>query len=306
MSGTSDSSNIRRGGRRQEMMSTAWDESRASQADRRRLAEVQAAKRRRRGETDDVDPLVGGLTTAGSAGEAGNDRASTPADADHAVAETPAATITPRDDRVHIDPSLVLAREPESELEKNADELSILVVCTGNVCRSPYFECVLSDALRGLPVTVSGAGTGALLIDRMASGSAELLTARGIDPSAFRPRQLQASMVRDADLVLTATREHRRFVVEEAPAQAERVFALLDFADACAALGGAAQGGPDAFRTFVRDAGARTIERRSPRSEEDAAILDPFRQGPEMFERMAAQSDPALATIAGTVRSFLA
>lgn len=300
--------------RRQGPVAAAWDGSQVSQADRRRLAEVQEAKRKRRDGADDLSTSAGARgavspNVSGDASAASGQHVVAGSDDPRAVTPVPRTGAAGNDDRVHVDASLALPRDPARDAApKNVAELSILVVCTGNVCRSPYFEHVLADALRDLPVAVSGAGTGALLIDRMASGSAALLTARGIDPAGFRPRQLEAAMVREADLVLTATREHRRVVVEEAPTADASVFALLDFAAACAAVDPAAHhgGGAEGFRAFVREAGARTIERRSGRSDEAAAILDPFRQGPEMFERMAVQSDPALDVIARTVRAFLA
>ncbi|WP_170144128.1 hypothetical protein [Calidifontibacter indicus] len=39
----------------------------------------------------------------------------------------------------------------------------ILVVCTGNICRSPYIERVLATQLAGRGYTVESAGTRALV-----------------------------------------------------------------------------------------------------------------------------------------------
>lgn len=189
--------------------------------------------------------------------------------------------------------------------DERGEHFSILVVCTGNVCRSPYFERVLAAQLAGLPVTVSGAGTGALLIERMSRGSQALLQDRGLDGSGYCPRQLTPSMVRDADLVLTASREHRHVVVEELPSAASRVFALLDFADACRTADLSDTRGVDGLRAFVRSTPSGALERHSARSDAQAEIIDPFRQGPEVFALMAEQADPALATVAQAIRRSL-
>ncbi len=45
----------------------------------------------------------------------------------------------------------------------NTGPFKILTVCTGNICRSPLAEGLLRKVLRGLPVEVSSAGTGALV-----------------------------------------------------------------------------------------------------------------------------------------------
>ena len=184
----------------------------------------------------------------------------------------------------------------------------MLFVCTGNVCRSPYFERVLAAQV-GARVDVASAGTGALLIGRMASGAESLLRARGIDPGGFAPRQLTAEMVRAADLVLTATRLHRRLVVEEAPAAAGTVFALGDFAHLLVATGGdgagpGIRGEMPGLPALVRAAAARQAGpqwRSRRRADAEIDVVDPFRQGPEVFDRMAAQADPSLGAVARAV-----
>jgi protein-tyrosine phosphatase len=101
---------------------------------------------------------------------------------------------------------------------------SILVVCLGNVCRSPVAEFLFRRALGGRDVRVGSAGLGALVGQPMAPDAAQLLQENGIDASAHRARQLEPSMLRDADLVLAMERRQLRSVLRLAPEASGKVF----------------------------------------------------------------------------------
>jgi len=76
---------------------------------------------------------------------------------------------------------------------------SVLVVCYGNICRSPYLEAVLKRAMPGIRVTSAGfAGPGRAAPPVALAVSAQ----RGLNLSAFRSRQLVPAIVRDADLIV--------------------------------------------------------------------------------------------------------
>ncbi len=78
----------------------------------------------------------------------------------------------------------------------------ILVVCIGNVCRSPMAECVLRERLRGRSVAVESAGLAALVGQPIDPLAASVLAERGMSADSHVARQVDASMVRAADLVL--------------------------------------------------------------------------------------------------------
>lgn len=181
----------------------------------------------------------------------------------------------------------------------------ILVVCTGNVCRSPYIERLLGAALAPYDVEVASAGTHALVGAPMDEGSARLLAAAGRSADGFVARQFTAQLARPADLVLTATRDHRSAVVRTTPNALRHTHAIADFADLVAGAEFDTGDGRSADESFVAQLAAGASRRRGSvpvRSAEDAAIVDPYRRPWEAFEQMAAQIDLVLPPIIDAVR----
>ena len=188
------------------------------------------------------------------------------------------------------------------------DAGAVLIVCTGNVCRSPYIERLLRAEVGGLGVTVASAGTMALAGEPMQEGSAELLSRAGVDAEGFVARQLIPPMVEQADLVLTATREHRREVVRAAPRGLRYVFALDDFSDLVAGVvvpshDSILSGAGGMVTRLVALASSRRGEVAS-RTSDDSGIDDPFQQGPAAYERMASQVEQVLPPIVAAFRQL--
>ena len=78
-------------------------------------------------------------------------------------------------------------------------------------------------------VVVSSAGTYAMVGWPMDGPMAQLVAELGVDPGGFAARRLTPELVREADLVLTATREHRAAVVRQHPAAVRYTFTLKEF-----------------------------------------------------------------------------
>ncbi len=96
----------------------------------------------------------------------------------------------------------------------------ILVVCTGNICRSPMAAALLGHNLasHNPAVEVQSAGLAALVGYPADSLAQELLWERGIDLSDHRARQLTAAMIMDADLVLAMETAQVKMVSTWTPA----------------------------------------------------------------------------------------
>ena len=91
----------------------------------------------------------------------------------------------------------------------------ILVVCTGNICRSPVAAAMLSRALPTLEV--ASAGLGALVDHGVEPTALALAEADGLDVTHHRARQLTPEMVRRADLILVMSEGQRQAVGQLVP-----------------------------------------------------------------------------------------
>ncbi|AKC85504.1 low molecular weight protein-tyrosine-phosphatase [Pseudoxanthomonas suwonensis] len=112
----------------------------------------------------------------------------------------------------------------------------LLVVCLGNICRSPLAEGALRARIEASPlagrVQVDSAGTGGWHAgeppDRRAIACAR---GHGVDIAALRARQLRSRDFADFDWLLCADADNLRDVRRLAPPPArERVALLLDWA----------------------------------------------------------------------------
>ena len=108
----------------------------------------------------------------------------------------------------------------------------VLMVCTGNICRSPMMERILRASVeeRGLRVSVTSAGTWAHEGEPMQPFAATTLSDHGGDVDGFGATPLTEALISSADLVVTATREHRAHVVGLVPGAVRRAFTLLELA----------------------------------------------------------------------------
>jgi protein-tyrosine phosphatase len=169
--------------------------------------------------------------------------------------------------------------------EQGALPASVLVVCTGNICRSPAAERLLAARLAPAGVEVRSAGTGALVGEPVHPPMAELLRARGVDPDRFTARALQPAHLRQAGLVLVMARAHRSAAVAMMPAVVRRTFLLVEAAEIAARIAADGWPGSVAPEPAARLAAlpALAAPYRLGVTEREVEVPDPYRRSPEAY-----------------------
>ncbi|MFL5320755.1 MAG: low molecular weight protein-tyrosine-phosphatase [Myxococcaceae bacterium] len=106
---------------------------------------------------------------------------------------------------------------------------SILMVCTGNICRSPMAEGLARARFPN--ARVQSAGLAALVGHSADPLAVELLKERGLDISAHKARQLSSQMVREFELILVMESWQVREIDRLAPHARGKVFRLGHWRD---------------------------------------------------------------------------
>ncbi|KQQ28376.1 MULTISPECIES: arsenate reductase/protein-tyrosine-phosphatase family protein [unclassified Frondihabitans] len=177
--------------------------------------------------------------------------------------------------------------------------LSVLVVCTGNICRSPLAEQLLAARL-DRSFLLSSAGTFAETSSPMEPLSAELSRQYGGVPELHRARDLDVDMIRAADLILTATREHRAAAVSMLPRASRYTFTLAEFARLAAYAGESGELVASDPRLVVQAAAASRGIAPPPGDPADDDIEDPYGRSRATHERVATRIDDLVSSIVGS------
>lgn len=186
---------------------------------------------------------------------------------------------------------------------------TVLLVCTGNICRSALAErlsrAFLNEALGEYAgeVRLVSAGVGAVVGSGMHPDSALVLRGLGGDPDDFRARQLVDDMAIDADLTLTMTRAHRREVLKVAPRALSRTFTLREAADLLQLVGDdvdlPGENLAERARALVRAMGMARSHRQSDSEDDD--ILDPIGRPLEVHQEVGEAVAAALIVVLGRI-----
>lgn len=106
---------------------------------------------------------------------------------------------------------------------------NVLVLCTGNICRSPYAEAVLQQQVPS--ANVSSAGLGAMVGDPADETGLSLAANRSVDMSQHVARQVNRQMIAQADLVLVMDDEHMERLLRKYPEARGKSFKLGKWLD---------------------------------------------------------------------------
>jgi glycine hydroxymethyltransferase len=172
---------------------------------------------------------------------------------------------------------------------------SILVVCTGNICRSPMATGFLRELLRergASNIRIESAGVQGWEDSPPTPEAVRALEERGIDISDHMARRLSRSSVEDVSLVLAMAADHREAVQRVAPLASDRTFTLKEFVqllDQVSTMGIADfDGGPPAERLELAIQAANHVRSLPDRRElTDEDVADPLGLGIEAFRAAA-------------------
>ena len=142
----------------------------------------------------------------------------------------------------------------------------ILVVCHGNICRSPYLQAVLQRSLSDVVVTSAGFVGSDRAVPQI---SVALSSQRGFDLSGYRSRPITQSKISDADLVIVMDAAQARQVARMFRVKRERIVIAGDL---------------------------------EPMFETSRAIRDPWNQSIEAFKSSFDRLDRCAATLVRVLR----
>lgn len=125
---------------------------------------------------------------------------------------------------------------------------SILIVCAGNICRSPMAEYLLKQAVLDKGISVSSAGLTALKGEGADKVAQETAARHGLDLSTHISRQINGQMLAENDLILVMEQRQLEDLAARYPHVRGKIFLLGRWLD-------------------------------------NAEIFDPYRKSPEAFDR---------------------
>jgi len=169
---------------------------------------------------------------------------------------------------------------------------SVLVVCTGNICRSPvaegFLRAALQDRLGDLAPVVASAGTKGWEGSAADPSSVEAAAERGLDISRHRAREIDRAEALAADLVLAMAREH---VDALRPLSPRTTFTLKELVRLLDALPVPGEGDPESIlsaRILEADQLRRSGFEGDPYDED---VADPLGMPLDLFRAMAWELD---------------
>ena len=184
-------------------------------------------------------------------------------------------------------------------------QATVLVVCTGNICRSPLAAGLLGH-LRP-EFSVLSAGTRAF---EPAVATLEIRTQAhdwGFSLDDHRAQELTSQLIQSADVILTAERAHRAEVVALEPSAMRKAFTIKQIARVAEAWSDAIASGAEptpeigSFADLVSELADYRALTLPPHSPDDDDISDPFLRSQAAYDHSAQQISAAVNVLAQTI-----
>lgn len=109
--------------------------------------------------------------------------------------------------------------------------MKILIVCTGNTCRSPMAEGIFKYMAKNhnLNLEISSAGIAALDGDRVSMGAVKAMENIGIDISTHKSSLVNIALVEEAEVILTMSNSHKDILSSRFPSIKNKIYLLNDY-----------------------------------------------------------------------------
>jgi protein-tyrosine phosphatase len=157
-----------------------------------------------------------------------------------------------------------------------------------------------------LPITVSSAGVMAMSGDPMTPQSADAMVRRGFTPTKHVSQDLTPKILEEADLVLTATLDHRSELAKMLPKASKYSFTIDEFARLTSFLSAEPE-----FQEEFKKKPRETREQYLKRAVQEAVLLrgmvptnldpkdvvDPYGESVEVYEQVAEHIDVMLEIV---------
>ncbi|HHX01545.1 MAG TPA: low molecular weight protein arginine phosphatase [Firmicutes bacterium] len=154
----------------------------------------------------------------------------------------------------------------------------ILMVCTGNTCRSPMAAALLKKHAeqRRIAVEVDSAGLNAFENEPASTQAQTVMQDYGIDLSNHKAKRIDPQTLDQYDLVLTMAKNHKQQILNLRPDLENKVFLIKEFA-------------------------AQKMQETNIRNENmnraDSDVSDPYGQAVATYQRTAAELLQAIEAI---------
>lgn len=174
---------------------------------------------------------------------------------------------------------------------------TVLLVCTGNTCRSSMAEGILKNLCRSVnDLKIISAGISALNGSSAAGKSIEVMNEKEICLLDHTSTILTKKIILASDLILTMTLAHKHAVISMMPAAKVKTYTLKEYTRKSIESGNSS-----CFAFFENKLPQKSREERSLLATDD--ILDPFGQSIDIYRKTANEIEECLKILCEELRS---